>query len=200
LIRLDQRVLRIRPGRSQSQVDDGLEELLYVISGTGTLSLVVRGDSHVTVTAPLEAETAALLLPGEQYALETDTGLEVVSVTGPAAAEPSRERVTLRLADRPRERADEHRTFQVLHESGMTQFVGVVQPSRAPDHSHPYDEVGTILEGNGHAHVGGRSNPLGPGSCFRLAPGEVHCIENTGPGPMRILGVFHPAGSPAQRS
>jgi hypothetical protein len=28
----------------------------------------------------------------------------------------------------------------------------------------------------------------------------VHCIENTGPGVMRILGVFHPSGSPRQRS
>jgi oxalate decarboxylase/phosphoglucose isomerase-like protein (cupin superfamily) len=27
----------------------------------------------------------------------------------------------------------------------------------------------------------------------------VHCIENTGPGTMRILGVFHPSGDPASR-
>ena len=33
-----------------------------------------------------------------------------------------------------------------------------------------------------------------------LPPGCVHCIENTGPGVMRIMGVFHPAGSPMQRS
>ena len=29
---------------------------------------------------------------------------------------------------------------------------------------------------------------------------EVHCIENTGPGLMRIMGVFYPSGSPKQRS
>jgi hypothetical protein len=28
----------------------------------------------------------------------------------------------------------------------------------------------------------------------------VHCIENTGPGVMRILGVFHPSGDPASRA
>lgn len=167
--------------------------MLYVVSGAGTLSLD-------RAAYGLEAQAAALLLPGERYELQTDSGLEMVSVTGPAGAEPGRDRVLVHLADCPEQRADEHRTFRVLHESGMTQFVGVVEPSRAPDHSHPYDEVGTILEGNGFAHVGGRSTTLGPGSCFHLAPGEVHCIESTGPDPMRILGVFYPAGSPAQRS
>jgi mannose-6-phosphate isomerase-like protein (cupin superfamily) len=82
----------------------------------------------------------------------------------------------------------------------MTQFVGVVEPFRAPDHSHTYDEVGYILEGHGYAHVDGESIPIGPGSCFHLPPEKVHCIENSGPGPMRILGVFHPSGDPASRS
>ena len=26
----------------------------------------------------------------------------------------------------------------------------------------------------------------------------VHCLENYGPGEMRVLGVFRPAGSPAE--
>jgi quercetin dioxygenase-like cupin family protein len=42
--------------------------------------------------------------------------------------------------------------------------------------------------------------PLQVGSCFHLPPDEVHCIENTGSGAMHILGVFHPSGSPAERS
>ena len=48
--------------------------------------------------------------------------------------------------------------------------------------------------------VGGESIAIGPGSCFHLPPGKVHCIENAGPGVMRIMGVFHPSGSPKQRS
>ena len=52
----------------------------------------------------------------------------------------------------------------------------------------------------GIAHVGGDSFPLRAGSCFHLPPDEVHCIENTGYGPMQILGVFHPSGSPANRT
>ncbi len=105
-----------------------------------------------------------------------------------------------RFADRDDERADEKRTFRVLHQGELTQFIGVVEPCRAPDHSHPYDEVGYIVEGHGIAHIGGEQVPLEAGSCFYLPPGCVHCIENTGPGTMRIMGVFHPAGSPKQRS
>ena len=44
------------------------------------------------------------------------------------------------------------------------------------------------------------SIPLHAGSCFHLPPEQVHCIENTGPGVMRILGVFHPSGDPASRA
>ena len=31
----------------------------------------------------------------------------------------------------------------------MTQFIGIVQPSKAPFHSHPYEELGYIVEGEG---------------------------------------------------
>jgi mannose-6-phosphate isomerase-like protein (cupin superfamily) len=82
----------------------------------------------------------------------------------------------------------------------VTQFVGIVEPCRAPDHSHSYDEVGYVIEGEGVAHIGDEHVPLGPGSCFHLAPEQVHCIENNGSTVMRILGVFHPSGDPASRT
>ena len=167
------------------------QELLYVLSGTGTLHL--DGSAH-----ELEPAAGVLVLPGESYRLEGS--LRLVSVVAPADGEIARERVVSRFADRDEERADEKRTFRVLHQGELTQFVGVVEPCRAPDHSHPYDEVGYIVEGQGIAHIGDERVPLRPGSCFYLPPGCVHCIENTGPGVMRIMGVFHPAGSPRQRS
>ena len=33
--------------------------------------------------------------------------------------------------------------------------------------------------------------------CAFLPRGQVHCTENTGRGELRLLGVFHPSGSPA---
>jgi mannose-6-phosphate isomerase-like protein (cupin superfamily) len=177
-------------GRLDGETGDR-QEILYVLSGTGTLQL--DGDRHA-----LDPDTGVLLLPGEGYTLEGS--LRVVSVVAPAEGEIERARVVSRFADREEERADAKRTFRVLHQGELTQFVGIVEPCRAPDHSHPYDEVGYIVEGQGVAHIGGEQVPLRAGSCFYLPPGCVHCIENTGPGVMRIMGVFHPAGSPRQRS
>lgn len=167
------------------------QEILYVLSGSGALHL--DGGEH-----ELDPDAGVLLLPGEAYALEGS--LRIVSVVAPAEQEIVRERVVSRFADRDEERADARRTFRVLHEGELTQFVGIVEPCRAPDHSHPYDEVGYIVEGEGVAHISGEQVPLRAGSCFYLPPGCVHCIENAGPGVMRIMGVFHPAGSPRQRS
>lgn len=96
------------------------------------------------------------------------------------------------------------RRFRVLFGPGSgcdaaTQFVGEIPPGRAPEHSHPYDEVVLVLEGTGVLHAGPASQPLIPGSCVHLPPGEAHCLENTGASTLRVLGVFHPGGSPAAK-
>jgi quercetin dioxygenase-like cupin family protein len=96
------------------------------------------------------------------------------------------------------------RQFRVLFGPGKdcavaTQFVGEIPPGRAPDHSHPYDEVVLILQGQGIAHIGGAEHAIAAGTCAHLPPGLVHCLENTGSGTLRVLGVFHPAESPAAK-
>lgn len=201
---LVQRVLRFDRGTSLPRGEAELDELLYVASGSGVL--VLDGQHH-----PLEPDTAVFIPAGARYTATVDDpdGLLAVSVAAPSErqgdADGAEGGVTLRFDDRPEERADDRRTFRVLFDEGtgspnVTQFVGIVEPCRAPDHSHSYDEVGFILEGRGFAHSGGTSTPLRPGSCFHLRPGVVHCIENSGPGVMRILGVFHPSGDPANRN
>ena len=82
----------------------------------------------------------------------------------------------------------------------VTQFVGVIPPGKAGMHSHTYDEVVYVVEGEGILHLGGREAPLAPGTCIHLPPLEEHCLENTGATPMRVLGVFHPSGDPASRA
>ena len=198
---LEQRVLRFDPGTSLPRGNTGRDELLYAVSGTGTLEL--EGERH-----ELEPDTSAYIRAGETYAVDNrgPDELLVVSVTVPVevALRPPRE-VIVRFDDRPELRADANRTFRYLvnEDAGCmdaTQFVGIVEPCRAPDHSHTYDEVGFVIEGNGFAHIEGRAIPLTSGSCFHLPPEQVHCIENTGPGVMRLLGVLHPSGDPASRS
>ncbi len=80
----------------------------------------------------------------------------------------------------------------------VTQFVGYIPVGRAPDHFHTYDEVVYVLEGEGVLHIDGETAPLAPGSCVHLPARLVHSLENTGSSEMHVLGVFRPAGSPAE--
>jgi len=81
----------------------------------------------------------------------------------------------------------------------VTQFVGSIPPGRAPDHFHNYEEVLFILRGEGRMWAGETNTLVHPGSCIYLPRRQVHCVENTGTGELRLLGVFYPAGSPAVR-
>jgi mannose-6-phosphate isomerase-like protein (cupin superfamily) len=67
-------------------------------------------------------------------------------------------------------------------------------------HSHSYDEIVYVIDGEGTLHLGGQETPIGPGSAMHLPPLVEHCLENTGKGSMRVLGVLHPSGDPASRA
>jgi mannose-6-phosphate isomerase-like protein (cupin superfamily) len=199
---LEQRLIRFAPGRSRDRTLEGRQEVMFVVSGQGDLEL--DGNRH-----ELAPNTGVFIAPGETYSVDNrgPDELVVVSVLAPEGRIGSIQtrKVTVRLADQPELPASAERTFHYLvnEDAGcldVTQFFGIVQPSKAPFHSHSYDEVGYVLAGEGFAHIGGRSTPLRAGSCFYLPPNEVHCIENAGSGPMQILGVFHPSGSPANRA
>jgi mannose-6-phosphate isomerase-like protein (cupin superfamily) len=200
--RLEQRVLRFAPGRSRARTLQGGQELLYVASGSG--ALYVDGAQHT-----LEPDTGAFVAAGETWSVENPgpEELVVVSVRAPRAdgAEPTRRKVTVRYADQPVLPASPNREFRYLvnEDAGcldVTQFVGVIPSGRAPFHSHTYDEVVYVVEGDGMLHLGGKDTPLSPGSCIHLPPLVMHCLENVGTRPMRVLGVFHPSGDPASRA
>jgi mannose-6-phosphate isomerase-like protein (cupin superfamily) len=197
--RLEQRVLRFAPGRSEGRETGDRQEVLYVASGRGTLHL--DAGAH-----RLEPDTGAFLVPGDRYELDNPGPDELVLVSVSAPCEGQRRSsVTVRHADRPVLPANPNREFRFLVDEDVgcqdvTQFVGVIPPGRAPMHSHTYDEVVYVVEGEGVLHLAGRETPLGPGSCIHLPPLEEHCLENTGPAPMRVLGVFHPSGDPASRA
>ncbi len=186
-------------------------ELWFVIEGSGTLDL----DS---VPGPALVPDRGLWIPaGSAFRLQAGQpgGLRLDIVALPAAADwlPSGEvreaaggaRVPLSrdLRDCPVETTGD-RKFRVLFGPGRdcpaaTQFVGEIPPGRAPVHSHPYDEVVLVLRGTGVAHVAGADQVLPAGTCLHLPPGTPHCLENTGSQAMRVLGVFHPADSPATK-
>ena len=199
--RLEQRIMRFAQGRSKPRGAQSKQELLYVASGTG--KLLLEGVPYV-----LEPDTGAYVAAGEGYEIENEGPQELVlvSVLAPQESAPGeRRQVTVRFADRPALPASPNREFRFLvdHEAGchdVTQFVGVIPPGRAPLHSHTYDEIVYVIEGEGILHMNGVESPLGPGSCVHLPPLHEHSLENIGGRPMRVLGVFHPAGDPASRA
>ena len=132
-----------------------------------------------------------------------DAPLRVVAVRvpDPSPGPPSPPAVS-RLADAAAQPATTQREFRIVAnpDNGLrsaTHFVGYIPTDRAPDHFHTYDEVIYVLDGEGVMHAGAFSGPVSAGACIQLPARTVHCLQNTGAQPMRIVAVFRPAGSPA---
>lgn len=194
------RVLRAEPGGSAARETGGSEELLFVISGRGRL-IAAEGEHG------LEMETGALLPAAARYELHNDApeDLLIVAVVlhEPLRREGDDPRTTLsRLADQEAQSATAERQFRIVFDPdngcrSATQFVGYIPVGAAPAHYHLYDEVIYVLEGDGVMHMNESQTPLHAGSCIHLPARKLHTLANSGPGVMRVLGVFRPAGSPA---
>ena len=196
------RVLRSVRGRSFERLTGTAAELLFVLAGRG--HVIVDDHHHHEV----EPETGVLLAPGSRYELDNEAAedLEVVSVSlhDPldAPAGWARDARLSRLADQADEAATGERTFRIVFDpargcANATQFVGCIPVGAAPRHYHLYEEVIYVLDGNGVMHMNDEQAPLHPGSAVHLPARKLHTLENSGPGVMRVLGVFRPAGSPA---
>ena len=160
------------------------DETLYVIEGSGT----VDGNA-------VAADTGIDLPAG--HTLRLAGTMTLVSSLCPAESS-SRPVSIARLEDQPVQQTGD-RWYRELIQGRTTQFVGSIPPGRAPDHFHEYEEAICILRGSGVMWANARSTPIAPGSCIFLPRRQVHCLENTGDGELRLLGVFYPAGSPAVR-
>lgn len=173
------------------------DEVLYVLGGTGS---AIVGLDHVELTAG----TAVYVAAGTAWSLEAADGLEVLSVLvrDPLPSDGTTHAVVA-VDDAEEGEATAGRMFRLLSTptrgcASVTQFVGYIPVGRAPDHFHKYDEVVYVLAGTGALHIDGETAPLITGTCVHLPKGLIHCLENVGPGEMRVLGVFRPAGSPAE--
>ena len=199
---LIQRVIHFEQGRSLSRTAQERDEVAYVVSGSGTLHLE---DGQFT----LEPDMGFYVRAGERYEVENgdDEDIVVVSVTAPEPKDDevlAQRKVTVRVADQPVLPAGKDREFRFVinPDAGckdVTQFVGLIPPGRAPTHHHLYDEVIYVLDGDGVLHVEGQADtPITSGTCIYLPPPTQHCLENTGTRPLRVLGVFHPAGDASE--
>ena len=182
--------------------------------GSGWVSVLIDGRPH-----EVDADTGIYLRPGETFAVDNpgpdsvtlissqcpdpDHSPKFVPALTVSDSIPTTRLPIVRLTDRAAlPTADRWYRVLVDDEVGstqVTQFVGSIPPGRAPDHFHNYEEVLFILEGEGRMWAGNTNTPIAPGSCIYLPKGQVHCVENTGTGELRLLGVFYPAGSPSVR-
>lgn len=223
------RVLEFAPGLSPGVRNQECDEILYVLDwehgradrsevstacGSWRVTVFINGHSH-----DISPDTGIYLHPGETFAVN-NPGLSSVVMVSSQCPDPNREPEfvealtapvsdsslplpLVRLVDRP-SLPTANRWYRVLIDdevgsTQVTQFVGSIPPGRAPDHFHQYEEVLFILKGAGRIWAGDTNAPIVPGSCIYLPKRQVHCVENTGEGELRLLGVFYPAGSPSVR-
>lgn len=199
--RMVQTLHEYEPGTSDSRLTPGTEEVLYVVSGNGTG--VIDGARYA-----LRPGTGVYLAPGVVSTF-VNPGPERLVIVSVACRAPHHhvtmddDRRTVHESEREGVRASKDREFRLLVTTDLgsqqlTQFLGWVTTSKAPFHHHPYEEIIFILDGHGVLHL--KDYPsvseFGPGTSIYLPAGAVHCLENPGPTPIRLLGVFHPCGSP----
>jgi mannose-6-phosphate isomerase-like protein (cupin superfamily) len=192
---LHQRRLRLDGGAVLAGVARGRGEAWFVIRGSGTLEAGAPG------AALLGPGTAVWLGPALAYQVRAGSELEVVASTVRAGAPADGPELLVTTLDACLPERTGDREFRVLLSEGLTvtQFAGLIPPGRAPQHQHSYDEVVHVLAGNGVALLPAGATGIGPGTSVYLPPHTPHCLENRGPDLLRVLGVFHPAGSPAAK-
>jgi len=204
------RILEFGPGTSPVLRNRECDEVIYVLDGRCTV--VIDGNDY-----QVEPETGVYLRPGQMLSVENsgndvarfvssqcpeETFAAFIDLQQPESAREQSNPI-VRLADR-RALPTADRWYRVLVDDEIgseqvTQFVGSIPPGRAPDHFHEYEEVLFILRGKGRMWAGETNTPISPGSCIYLPRRQSHCVENTGDGELRLLGIFYPAGSPAVR-
>ena len=171
----------------------GADEVVYVLEGSGRMT--VADEVHA-----LRPGVAIFVSRGLPWSAEGDARGVSVLVHDP---EPSTGHAVVDLHAVETGTATAGRQFLLgatpeVGCASVTQFIGLVPPGRAPDHFHTYDEVIYVLEGEGFLEIDGEQAPLRAGSCVHLPARLVHCLANTGDSELRLLGVFRPAGSPAE--
>jgi len=213
-------VMEFAPGTSPAMQNGDCDQLLYLLNeevgarGNGWLANI-DGRSY-----EISADSGIYIRPKQTFAINNRSSdrLTIISSQCPdpdrapqfidepaiqSVAESGNGSAIVRLSDQKAQPTAD-RWYRVLIDervgsTQVTQFVGSIPPGRAPDHFHQYEEVLFILRGEGRMWAGESNTAIAAGSCIYLPKGQVHCVENTGAGELRLLGVFYPAGSPSVR-
>lgn len=207
-------VAELESGKAHS-VDSGDGEAVgYLLTGRGTVSI---GGREFEIAAGDGFHARA----GEAFAVESSHGrwlrLLVLVCPSPEKAPWVKEVRGFRPApgsfdgaypervvpsNTAAEEVTNDRRFRVLvgpriGSDAITQFIGSIPRSKAPEHYHPYEEVIYVLSGEGRMWMGDEHAPVGPDSLIFLPREQPHCLECTTGEGLELVGMFYPAGSPA---
>ena len=185
----------------------GVDQVLYVLLGTGKLSIGSRKWS-------LRAGTAVWLPPGVGVTLSGSLeliqfflppGLEKGYSANPASPARTSDKpkvVQLRRVKTLRLQKGKLRVRPLLHPRKLKHkrfYMGLLEiaPGAAmPAHAHLEAEQVYVLSGRGKVTAGSTSKKVGPGQAIHLGPGTRHSVEVTET--MKVLQIYAPAG-PEQR-
>ena len=199
--------MKFSRGKSPAIKVAGRDQVLFAKSGTARLTI---GDRVFEISDG----TGAYIRAGEAFSITNTSEQELVLLDGicPQAdkiafgAEPGEFDNTnedrLVVADQQALAATGDRYYKLLvgpsvGSNEVTQFIGMIPQSHAPEHFHTYEETICILAGEGFMWTGDKKAAVRPGSLIYLPLKQNHCLECTSPDGMTLMGLFYPAGSPA---
>ena len=200
--------LEASPGESKAIELNNREAVLYLQDGRCTLSICGR-------KFDVNAGSGVHVRAAEQFSFINDSGVVskwLISICPQAAGLNFVDGSVARFNDQfPQRsvpgaeqqlRASEDRFYKLLvgpaiGSEAVTQFIGRIPPSRAPEHFHLYEEAICILSGHGRVWTGDLYAKIRPGSMIFLPRKQPHCLECLDEDGMELVGVFYPAGSPA---
>ena len=73
----------------------------------------------------------------------------------------------------------------------MLSFLEMQDGAEVPEHSHPEEQAGLVLEGELLLRIGGDEKILVVGDAYLVPPNVVHSAKVV-KGPMRVLDIFGP--------
>ena len=204
---LSQYFIRVSKGETPIRSYPHSDVVLYVIDGSGEVTISGR-------SFPIKPETGIYVKPSEAFSFTNSEGnpIEILATVCPECKSPkwlksmpenfdtSHNKRTVGISERNKT-ATGDRFYQLMVGKKMgsgqvTQFIGSVPKSKAPDHYHLYEEAITILSGKGYMWTGNSKTPVKKGSMIFLPKKQSHCMECIVDQSLKLMGVFYPAGSP----
>jgi quercetin dioxygenase-like cupin family protein len=79
----------------------------------------------------------------------------------------------------------------IAGENIMLSFLDMEEGCVVPEHSHPHEQAGLVLEGKFRFRIGTEEKVTAPGDAFIVPPNVVHGGEVV-EGPVRLLDIFSP--------